>query len=71
MSKFLTILQIIVAILLIGVILLQGRGSGLFSPFGGMERTFHTRRGVEKILYYLTIGLAVIFALTLMAVALF
>ena len=71
MSKFLTVLQILVAIFLIGAVLLQGRGSGLSSPFGGVGKTFHTRRGVEKILYYTTIVLAVIFTLTLIAVVLF
>ncbi len=71
MPKFLIAFQILVALLLIGAILLQGRGSGLTSPFGGVGKTFHTRRGLEKVLYYATVFLAVIFTLTLIAVVLF
>lgn len=71
MPKFLVFFQILVAILLIGAILLQGRGSGLTASFGGVGKTFHTRRGLEKVLYYATILLAVLFTLTLMAVVLF
>lgn len=71
MSKFLAVVQILIAGLLMGVILLQGRGSGLASPFGGVGKTFHTRRGLEKVLYYATIFLAGAFTLTLLAVFLF
>lgn len=70
MSNFLIIFQILVSILLIVAILLQGQGSGLFSPFGGASQTFHTRRGLEKVLYYATIFLAVLFTITLLAAVL-
>jgi preprotein translocase subunit SecG len=57
----LTIVQIIVCILLIIAILLQQRGSGLSSAFGGAGNIYRTKRGLEKTLHILTIILAAIF----------
>ena len=56
----LTITQIVVGIALIISILLQNRGEGLGSFFGGGGEVFRTKRGLENVLYYSTIGLAVI-----------
>lgn len=58
----LLILQIIVAALLIGVILLQMQGSGLTTAFGGSGEFYRSKRSVEKILMYVTIVLACLFA---------
>jgi len=55
------IVQIIIAVLLIAVILMQSRGTGLGSSFGGGGQSFHSRRGMEKTLFRATIGLTVIF----------
>ena len=55
MSNILLIVQIILSVLLIGAILLQAQGSGLGSTWGGGGETYHTKRGLEKILYYFTI----------------
>lgn len=66
MSKFLIAGQILIALLLISFILLQGRGTGLSAPFGGGGETFRTRRGVEKVLHYLTIFVVVLFTLSLL-----
>lgn len=52
---------ILVSIGLIAVVLLQGRGSGLGSAFGGEAGVPRTRRGVEKTIFQLTIVLAVLF----------
>ena len=57
----LPIIQIILSVLLVVAILLQQRGSGLGSAFGGEGNVFRTKRGVEKILFYATIGVAVLF----------
>ena len=57
----LTILQIIVAIALIAVILLQAKGTGLGSTFGGQSQMYHSKRGVEKVVFTLTIILAIVF----------
>lgn len=58
---WLQIAQIVVSILLIIVILLQNRGAGLGSAFGGTGGVYLTKRGLEKKLYTATIVLAVIF----------
>ena len=54
-------IQIALSILLVAVILLQQRGSGLGAAFGGSSDVFRTKRGVEKILHYATIGLSLLF----------
>lgn len=61
MSKLVTIIQIVSAILLIVAILLQQRGVGLGSAFGGEGAIYRTKRGVEKGIFIATIVLAVIF----------
>lgn len=53
--------QLIVAILLMVVILLQNRGSGLSGVFGGSGNVFMTKRGFEKKLFIMTIILSVLF----------
>jgi len=55
MPNILTILQIFVAAVIIGLVLLQAQGSGLGSTWGGGGETYHTKRGVEKVIFYLTI----------------
>lgn len=61
MSEFLPIIQIIIAVLLTVAILLQARGSGLSSIFGGESTFYHTRRGIEKFIFRATIVLAILF----------
>ena len=57
------LLEIIVAIALIGVILLQMQGSGLSSSFGGSGGEFYrSRRSIEKVLVWATVLLASFFA---------
>ena len=53
--------QIIVSVLLTILILMQSQGTGLGSGFGGSSETYHTRRGIEKVVFTSTIILAVIF----------
>jgi len=61
MTKYINIALIIVSALLIVAILLQARGSGLSSIFGGGGEFYQTRRGLEKKIFIATIILAVIF----------
>ncbi|MCL5411690.1 MAG: preprotein translocase subunit SecG [Patescibacteria group bacterium] len=61
MKDILTVLQIIVSCLLILFILLQSKGVGLSSAFGGEGAVYRSRRGVEKILYIATIISAFLF----------
>lgn len=55
------IIQIISAILLIIAILMQSKGSGLGSAFGGSDNVATKKRGAEKGLFILTIILSIIF----------
>ncbi|MFA5155736.1 MAG: preprotein translocase subunit SecG [Patescibacteria group bacterium] len=56
------IAQVVVAVLLMAAILLQNRGAGLGSAFGGTGGgVYLTKRGLEKKLFIATIVLAVIF----------
>jgi protein translocase SecG subunit len=62
LNIFLEITQMILAISLVGLILLQSRGTGLSATFGGAG--FATsKRGVEKIVFYATIGVLVMVSL--------
>lgn len=65
----LIIADIIIAVLLIGLILLQERSAGSSGLLGGtgMEAPYQTRRGVERIVFWTTVGLAVLFALVSVA----
>lgn len=67
MSTALLIIQIIISIFLTVAILLQAQGSGLGATWSGGGETYHTRRGVEKTLFYATIVGIVAFVLTSIA----
>lgn len=56
-------LQIILGTLVVTSILLQSRGAGIGSAWGGGGEFYSTRRGVEKILFRATIILVVLFSL--------
>jgi preprotein translocase subunit SecG len=56
-----TVLQVIFAVLLTGVILIQQKGAGLGAGFGGSGTLFTTKRGVDLILHKLTIVISILF----------
>ena len=62
-SLLINIAQIVIAVLLIGSILLQQRGSGLSAAFGGDSNVYRTKRGIERGLLWATIVLATLFML--------
>ncbi len=61
MQLILNIIQIITAAFLVVAILMQNRGTGLGGAFGASSNVYATKRGAEKMLFYGTIVLAVIF----------
>ena len=63
----LTVSQIIVSLILISLILLQAKGSGLGSTFGGQSQAYHSKRGVEKVVFYSTIAAGIIFVIISLA----
>jgi preprotein translocase subunit SecG len=62
-NTILAIGQIIVSVGLMAAILLQARGAGLGSAFGGDSSVYRSRRGIEKTLFQFTIALAVLFVI--------
>ena len=61
MQTYLSIAQIVLAVALILIVLLQVRGGGLGGIFGQADTVYRTRRGLEKTMFQLTIALAVLF----------
>ena len=62
------IVQVILAVFLSILILMQSRGQGLGSVFGGDGNVFQTRRGIELTLFKFTIGMAAAFLIVSMLV---
>ncbi len=67
MRLIITLIQIVVSVALLGLILLQARGTGLGSTWGGSGEFYQSKRGVEKIIFQGTIVLAVLFLLVSVA----
>lgn len=63
MKTVLLILQMAIALSLIVLILLQSKGAGLGSVFGGSGGVYRSKRGVEKLFVYITIILVFLFFL--------
>ena len=67
MSTYLFIIQIIISVALIALILFQTKGAGgmggLFGGDGGGGGggVYKTRRGVERTLFQVTVGLSIVF----------
>lgn len=61
MKDILLVINIIVAVVITIFILLQGKGGGLGSAWGGGGETFQTRRGIEKVTLKLTVAAILIF----------
>ena len=66
LQSILPLVQIVLSGLIIGAILLQRTGASLGGAFGAdnFSSGFHTRRGLEKTLFWATIILAILFALS-------
>jgi protein translocase SecG subunit len=64
MDNLFLITEIVLGIALVGLIVLQSKGTGLGSTFGGDMGFYGTKRGAEKMLFILTIVVASLFLLT-------
>jgi preprotein translocase subunit SecG len=74
-GTYLNLALSVVSIALIVIIILQSRGAGLGGLGGGGDfggsSDFHVRRGLEKLLFNITIGMSVVFfALAIITVVL-
>jgi len=63
LARYLNVVQIILSIALVVLVILQSKGGSLSRMFGGEGGVYKTRRGVEKSLFMVTIGLVVAFFL--------
>jgi len=62
LTTYLNIAQIIVSVMLIVLVILQSKGGGAGRMFGGGgDSVFRTRRGVEKVMFQITIVVIVLF----------
>lgn len=59
--EILQIAQILIAIAVGASILLQARGTGLSSTFGGESTAYRSRRGLERTLFRLTLVLVAVY----------
>ena len=68
MQNILLIAQISLAVMIIIAILLQAQqGTGFGSTWQGGGETYHTRRGLEKVLFYFTIIAVTLFVIVAVA----
>ncbi len=61
MQTYLSIAMIIVSILLIVLIILGAQNSAVGNVFGGDSPVYHSRRGIERTLFNITVWVSVIF----------
>lgn len=62
MQTALNVAMILIAVVLMLLILLQSKGSSFSGAFGGDAGSINrTRRGIEKTLFQVTIGAAVVY----------
>jgi preprotein translocase subunit SecG len=61
LATYLQIVQIILSAVLIALVILQSKGGGLSTMFGGEGGVYKTRRGFERTLFQITIGVIVAF----------
>jgi preprotein translocase subunit SecG len=61
MKTILTVIQLVLAILLIVLVLLQQKGAGLGLTFGGSSNVYSTRRGIDAVIFKATVVAAIVF----------
>jgi preprotein translocase subunit SecG len=62
MQVYFNIAQIVISVAMTIAVLLQIRSGGLGSVFGGSDSAvYRTRRGIERLLFNITIGLTIAF----------
>ncbi len=67
MRTFLTIFQVVISILLIITILVQEKGVGLSASFGGGGEFYRSKRGIDRLLFIVTIVFSILFIATSVA----
>ena len=62
--------QIVISALIMLVILIQSKGKGLFSAFTGSIGFYRSRRGLEKVIFILTIVLGLMLIINSLVITL-
>jgi protein translocase SecG subunit len=70
MKELFLTLQIVAAVIIIILVVIQSKGTGIGSTFGGDMGFYGTKRGAEKMLFILTIVVAVTFVISSLAAVL-
>jgi protein translocase SecG subunit len=70
MKNFFLIIQIATALITIILVVIQSKGTGIGSSFGGDMGFYGTKRGAEKMLFGLTIVVSVLFVISSLAAVL-
>jgi len=63
---YLGIAQIFISLLLVALILVQTRGTGFAAGYASDSSIYRTRRGVERLVFQLTIAVSVVFLILAM-----
>jgi len=63
LANWLTVVELVCLVLASVLILLQNRGAGLSSTFGGSNQIYITRRGIERWVVFLTVFCVVVFVI--------
>lgn len=61
LDRTIPIAQVVLAVILMGLILIQSKGAGLSGVFGGADNVYRSKRGAEKIIFMATIVTAALF----------
>jgi preprotein translocase subunit SecG len=67
MLNIIKIIQLVLSIIITLLVLIQSKGTGLSSAFGGAGGFYRTRRGVEKLVFASTIVIGVLLVLNSLA----
>ncbi|GIW63394.1 MAG: hypothetical protein KatS3mg091_196 [Patescibacteria group bacterium] len=67
MKETLLIINLILSIVITALILIQGKGAGLGSAWGGGGEFYHTRRGLESVIFKTLIICVVLFMIVSVA----
>jgi preprotein translocase subunit SecG len=68
--RYAKILQFVIAATLTFFVLIQSKGTGLSSAFGGAGTHYRTKRGLEKLIFALTIIFGVLFVVNSLLIVL-
>jgi len=71
MGNIILITQIIISVVLVILILMQPKGVGLGRAWGGAGEFYKSKRGVERIVFYMTLIFTLVFILSSFAAILF